>query len=140
VGATILIVEDNRHDRSLVAFLLGAFGHATIVSANGMDAIERAREMAPDLVLMDILMPEMDGYEAMRQLRRQPSLGKTPIIALTAIADPDERQRALDAGFDGYMTKPIIVTDFASQVDRWIPADRQSVPPSPLAGFRRSPE
>ncbi|MEY2518059.1 MAG: two-component system, cell cycle response regulator DivK [bacterium] len=139
MGATILIVEDNRHDRSLVAFLLGAFGHATIVSASGVDAIESARDVAPDLVLMDILMPDMDGYETMRQLRTLPSLGSTPIIALTAIADPAERQRALDAGFDGYMTKPIIVTDFASQVDRWIPADRQSVPPSSLAGLRSSP-
>jgi CheY-like chemotaxis protein len=139
MGATILIVEDNRHDRSLVAFLLSAFGHATIVSASGADAIESARDAAPDLVLMDILMPDMDGYETMRRLRAQPSLSGTPIIALTAIADPAERQRALDAGFDGYMTKPILVTDFASQVDRWIPADRRSVAPSSLAGFRPSP-
>jgi CheY-like chemotaxis protein len=134
MGATILIVEDNRHDRSLVAFLLGAFGHATIVSASGAEAIECARDTVPDLVLMDILMPDMDGYETMRRLRQLSLLGGTPIIALTAIADPDERQRALDAGFDGYMTKPIIVTDFASQVDEWIPAGRQSVGPAPAAG------
>jgi CheY-like chemotaxis protein len=138
MGAAILIVEDNRHDRSLVAFLLGAFGHAPTVSASGREAVAAVREAVPDVVLMDLLMPNMDGYETMRLLRKQPGLADTPIIALTAIADPDERQRALDAGFDGYMTKPIIVTDFASQVDEWIPVDRQSSTPSSLAANRPS--
>jgi two-component system cell cycle response regulator len=135
MGATILIVEDNRHDRSLVAFLLGAFGHATIVSASGADAIEHARGTSFDLVLMDILMPEMVGYETMRRLRKEPSLTGAPIIALTAIADHEERLRALAAGFDGYMTKPIIVTDFAAQVDQWIPIGRQSTAPTQPAGL-----
>jgi PleD family two-component response regulator len=73
MGAQIMVVEDNQHDRSLVAFLLEAFGHAAVISTNGLEAIERAHTATPDLILMDILMPGLDGYATLRRLREDVS-------------------------------------------------------------------
>jgi CheY-like chemotaxis protein len=103
----ILIAEDNPANQATYADYLSIKGYRVVLSANGAEAIERAREVRPDLILMDIQMPGMDGLEATRRLRADAGLCSTPIIALTALAMPGDRERCLAAGVDAYLTKPV---------------------------------
>ena len=103
----ILVVEDNEDNLGLLKKILGHYGHDVIGAANGALAVALVAEERPDLVLMDLQMPEMDGWEATRRLREMPGLASLPIIALTAHAlRPEDRQRAVDAGCTDYVTKP----------------------------------
>lgn len=103
--ARILIAEDHLDSRDALRALLEAFGYAVLVAANGKEAVEAAVRTSPDLILMDIMMPVMDGFEATRQLRRLAKTVGTPIIAVTAMEGADEL--ALQAGADDYVRKPI---------------------------------
>ncbi len=103
--ARILIAEDHLDSRDALRALLEAFGYAVLLASNGKEAVDAAVARSPDLILMDIMMPVMDGFEATRQLRQMRKTGRTPIIAVTAMEGADEL--ALQAGADDYVRKPI---------------------------------
>jgi two-component system cell cycle response regulator DivK len=107
-----LIVEDNVDNFELVRFLLDRAGYDVTSAANGREGIEMTRANPPDLILMDLSLPELDGWDATRMLKSDPVTHDIPILALTAHTLPHERKRALDAGIDGYISKPIKVATF----------------------------
>jgi CheY-like chemotaxis protein len=120
VAARILVVEDNRENIELMDFLLKAFGHSPSLATSGAEGIRLAREQRPDLVLMDIQMPEMDGYEATEAIRAQPGLDDCRIVAVTAFAMVGDQRRILSSGFDGYIAKPIVPETFISRVEAFL--------------------
>jgi CheY-like chemotaxis protein len=118
----ILVVEDDVRNVFALASILEPRGAAVDIARNGREALERLdRDPPVDLVLMDIMMPEMDGYEAMRLIRARPALAKLPIIALTARAARDDRERCLSAGASDYIAKPLDVDRLLSLLRVWMP-------------------
>jgi len=116
VSATILIIEDNEQNRYLAAFLLVKSGYRVVEAADGPTGLALAADRPPGLILLDIQLPRMDGYEVARRLRDQPALRQVPIVACTSYAMPGDRQKALAAGCDGYLEKPIDSDTFVAQV------------------------
>jgi two-component system, cell cycle response regulator DivK len=112
----ILIVEDNEKNLKLVRDLLSQTGFRTSEARNAEDALELAAADPPDLILMDIELPGMGGFDALRELKGNPATAEIPVCALTAFAMNDDRERCLRAGFDGYLSKPITVAEFPQQV------------------------
>ncbi len=112
----ILIVEDNAMNRALLKAILKPEGYELLVTEDGQAGVEIAIREVPDLILMDMMLPVMNGYEATRQLKDHPATRHIPIVAITANAVPTERDRALDAGCDGYITKPIDTRALPNQV------------------------
>jgi two-component system, cell cycle response regulator DivK len=112
--ALVLIVEDNPRNLKLVRDLLDFAGYRTLGAATAEEGIQRARSNRPDLVLMDIQLPGMDGTEALGRLRAEH--GDVPVVALTAFAMKDDRERFLAAGFDAYIEKPLDVRGFPDRV------------------------
>ena len=112
------MAEDHDDSRDAIRTLLEATGYSVVVAINGREAVERAIASRPDLVVMDVMMPEMDGLEATRRLRSHPALRGVPIIALTALEGG--REHALAAGCDDYVAKPLNVRAFLSKIDGWL--------------------
>jgi len=112
----ILYIEDNPENRLLVRRILEAEGYNVVEAVDGPSGLDLAAASPPDLILLDINLPEMDGYELVGRLRQIPGLANTPIIALTAYALRGDRERILAAGCDGYIQKPIDVDSLAVQV------------------------
>ena len=112
MGALILIVEDNPKDLKLVRDILSAKGHEIIDADTAELGIELALERQPDLILMDVMLPGMNGREAMQVLKADPGTKKIPIIAVTSFAMKGDRERLLADGFDGYIAKPIDIKEF----------------------------
>jgi len=123
----ILYVEDNPANRILVRQVLEMAGYTIIEAVNGLSGIKIAREEQPDLILMDINIPGMDGYETATRIKTLPELGNVPIIALTAKAMLGDRERALTAGCDGYISKPIDVDLLPQQVAEFLGGRREKV-------------
>jgi len=121
MSAKILLVEDNAANRYLATFLLESHGFEVLHAANGREAMAQARLTLPDLILMDIHMPEMDGYETARVIREDSDLAEIPIVAVTSYAQAGDRERALALGFSGYLEKPICTETFVSQIQRFLP-------------------
>jgi CheY-like chemotaxis protein len=117
-GELILIVEDNEKNRKLVRDVLQFNGDRTEESETAEEGIRLAQESHPSLVIMDIQLPGMDGIAALHRLRADPATQRIPVIAVTASAMASDRQRILDAGFDGYQTKPINVKEFIRAVQQ----------------------
>ncbi len=115
-GRLILIVEDNEMNLKLARDVLRFHGFSTVEATSGEEALSMAPEHLPDLVLMDIALPGIDGVEAARQLRAAPETAAIPIVALTASLMDTDRARFVDAGFAGLIAKPINVTRFPEQV------------------------
>jgi CheY-like chemotaxis protein len=113
---TILVVEDNLLNRRLLEIILESHGYRLLVAVDGREAIEIATRERPDLILMDMRLPKVSGYDATQTLKSQPETAHIPIVALTAYAMVDERQRALAAGCDDYITKPIDTRAFPDQL------------------------
>ena len=103
---TILIADDNDSNRELVCVILQRLGYQVLEAGNGREAVERILEGHPDLALLDIHMPEMNGYEAIRAIRANADICKLPVVALTASAMVGDAQEAIDHGFDAYLAKP----------------------------------
>lgn len=122
--ATILYVEDNLENRLLVRRVLQAEGYNVIEAGSAQQALEVALSQSLDLILMDINLPEVDGYTLTSQLKSIPSLGRIPIIALTANVMKGDRERTLEAGCDGYIQKPIDVDTLPHQINRFLAAQR----------------
>ncbi len=112
----LLIVEDNVRNMKLARDLLAHAGYGTLEAQTAEDALALARSHRPDMILMDIQLPGMDGLDALAELRRDAATAGTPVVAFTAFAMKDDRERLLAAGFDGYLEKPISVREFPSQV------------------------
>jgi two-component system, cell cycle response regulator DivK len=115
-GDVILIVEDNPRNLKLVRDVLNHVGYRTLEAATAEDGLALARSERPALVLMDIQLPGMDGVEALGRLRADPATAETRVLALTAFAMKEDRERFLAAGFDGYLEKPLDVRQLPSQV------------------------
>ena len=114
----ILLVEDNPVNRRLAGFLLRSQGYEVVEATNAADALEILAKDQPDLIVMDIQLPEMDGLEATAKLKAEPSTAKIPVIAVTSYAMAGDRERALAAGCSGYVTKPIDKTIFLAEISR----------------------
>jgi CheY-like chemotaxis protein len=115
--ARILVVDDNRSNRDLMLYLLRAFGYEAEGAGDGLSGLDAARRGAFDLVLVDVLMPGIDGYEFARRFKADPALAATPVIAVTALAMAGDRERILEAGLDGYIPKPIEPERLRAQVE-----------------------
>jgi two-component system cell cycle response regulator DivK len=118
-GELILIVEDNEKNLKLLRDLLQVKGYQTLEAGTAELGIELARRHTPHLVFMDIQLPGMDGVAALGQLRADPATAKIPVLALTAFAMQDERQRFRSAGFDGYLVKPINIRELLEVVGEY---------------------
>lgn len=116
MSTRVLVVEDNPANRDLISYLLRTFGYEVDCEDDGALGLESALSREYDLILADILMPNMDGYEFARQFRAKASNGKTPLIAVTALAMTGDREKILAAGFDGYISKPIDPQKFVGQI------------------------
>lgn len=116
--ATILLAEDHLDSREALGALLEAFGFAVVPAVNGREAVELARQAGPDLILMDIMMPELDGFEATRRIRGFPETRDIPIITLTAM--DGARKLALDAGANDFLPKPVNSGALLKMVQNWL--------------------
>lgn len=119
-NSTILYVEDNGDNRTLVRRVLTAEGYSIIEAVNAMQALEILRSTKPNLILMDINMPDIDGYTLTAQIKETPGLEFIPIIALTANVMRGDRERSLEAGCDGYIQKPIDIDMLSEQIERFL--------------------
>jgi two-component system cell cycle response regulator DivK len=120
MGGRILVVEDNPKNLKLVKDVLTHFGYEVIEATSGEDGVRLAAEAVPDLILMDLQLPGIDGAEALRQIRDQGTNPGVPVIAVTAFAMNDDRQRAFDSGFTGYIEKPIGVRTLPQQIEDFL--------------------
>jgi CheY-like chemotaxis protein len=114
---SILIVEDNMDNYQLVRFVLERAGYEVFLAVNGRDGVDAARFQKPDFILMDLGMPEMDGWAAAEKIKSDPVTKSIPLYAITAHTLPRDRYRALQAGYDGYISKPIHVESFLAVID-----------------------
>jgi len=117
----ILYIEDNEQNLYLITFILKAGGYDVVQARSGEEGIAQADRQTPDLILLDIKMPGMDGYEIARRLRRLPAIQKLPIVAVTSYAMVGDKEKALAAGCDGYIEKPIDPESFLTQVEQHLP-------------------
>ena len=116
MNATILLIEDNEQNRYLATFLLERNGYKVVSAVDGLRGMHEARILLPDLILLDIQMPGMDGYTVARNLRQIESLRLTPVVAVTSYAMAGDRGKALAAGCNGYIEKPINPDTFLAEI------------------------
>ncbi len=116
----ILYIEDNDQNFYLVSYILSARGWTVIRARDGKEGIDLAQKEKPDLILLDIQLPVMDGYETARELRKNPDLASAPIVALTSYAMAGDREKALAAGCTGYIEKPINPKIFTEQIEEYL--------------------
>jgi CheY-like chemotaxis protein len=128
VSRTVLLIEDNAQNRYLATFLLERSGYRVSEAEDGTTGVERAERDRPDLILLDIQLPGMDGHAVARALREKPALAATPIVAVTSYAMPGDREKALAAGCTGYIEKPINPETFVAEIERIAPVRRGGGP------------
>ncbi len=116
----ILVVDDDKKNRYLVSFLLEKEGFEVVIATNGLEGIEAAKKQQVDLIIMDIKMPKMDGYEATRRIRRLKKYKSIPIIALTSYAMVKDKEKAMIAGCTGYISKPITPETFTEEIKKFL--------------------
>ena len=120
VKERVLVVEDNMDTYELVHFILERNGFETFLAVNGREGVNAALKQKPDLIIMDMSMPEMDGWTATDLIKRDAQTSSIPLIALTAHALPGDRQRAMDVGCDEYITKPMDLDDLVETIKYWV--------------------
>ncbi len=120
MSARVLLIEDNEQNRYLAAFLLEKSGHEVVPAASGPAGIELAGKIHPDLILLDIQLPGMDGYEVARVLKGDPLLRAIPIVAVTSYAMVGDREHAMAAGCNGYLEKPVNPETFVAEIERFL--------------------
>jgi two-component system cell cycle response regulator DivK len=123
----ILIVEDNQDNRELAVKVLRNKGFETVEAVDGEEAIEKAVSEKPDLILLDISLPKLTGYEVAKRLKSMEEFKEIPIVAFTAHAMKGDREKVIAAGFEGYISKPINIREFPDQVKLYIRGKRESV-------------
>ncbi|MCY3413365.1 MAG: response regulator [Candidatus Heimdallarchaeota archaeon] len=116
----ILVIEDNEENIYLIRFILKKKGHEVIEARDGLSGVEKAKSSQPDIILMDIQLPKMNGYDATKNIRQDPNLKDIPIIAITSFAMPGDKRKCLDAGCSYYIEKPINPEQFIEVVDRYL--------------------
>jgi two-component system, cell cycle response regulator DivK len=124
VSARVLVVEDNPLNLKLVRDVLQVAGYEVLEARSGEEGLEVARAAVPDLVLMDLQLPGIDGVEALHRLRGDPAVADVPVVAVTAFAMAEDRARAYAEGFDGYLAKPISVRSLPTQVAGFLRGER----------------
>ena len=112
----ILVVEDYPDTQDLLRLLLERVGYEVIAAADGLEGLEKARQQRPDLILLDLAMPELDGWATARRLKADPQTAAIPLVAVTAFTLPGDKREALAAGCDGYIGKPFRAAEFAAEV------------------------
>jgi CheY-like chemotaxis protein len=132
-AARVLVVEDHATNLELMRYLLEAFNYKVSLAASGEEGLERARLQRPDLILCDIQLSGIDGYEFLRRLRADRSIGRVPVVAVTALAMVGDRDKVLAAGFDGYLSKPIDPATFVTQAQAFLAPALHTRPPAPAA-------
>jgi pilus assembly protein CpaE len=115
--AKILLIDDDSEFLDMLSLLMERAGHTVVLSADGPDGLEKARTELPDMAIIDVMMPDMTGYEVVRELRANPVTASIPVLILTARGQPVDRQAALDAGADDYMSKPVTMADLDERVE-----------------------
>ncbi len=120
----VLVVEDNERNLKLVRDVLQYAGYEIIEARTGEEGVELAQSRSPDVILMDLQLPDIDGMEALRRIRKSPVTADVPVVAVTAFAMQDDRARVFDAGFDGYLEKPLSVRELPAQVQQFLTARR----------------
>lgn len=120
MNAKILLIEDNEQNSYLITFLLEKHGYEVVSAADGPQGIRQAESRPPDLILLDIQLPSMDGYAVARELRLHSELQSTPIVAVTSYAMAGDREKSLAAGCDGYIEKPINPETFVVEIERFL--------------------
>jgi CheY-like chemotaxis protein len=120
----ILVIEDNVDNYQLVRFILEQYGYETFLAVSGLEGVEAARIQSPDLILLDLALPEMDGWEVAQRLKADPRTAPIPVVALTARTLPVDRQRALEAGCADFITKPIDIGALLRIVERQLKSAR----------------
>jgi CheY-like chemotaxis protein len=123
MAARILVIEDNDANLELVQYLLEKSGYEVLTARNGAQGVTVALQGRPQLIVCDLQMPVMDGYEVLRTLRQDPSMCATTVVAVTAFSMSGDRHNVLVAGFDGYLSKPIEPENFVSQIEAFLPAE-----------------
>jgi two-component system cell cycle response regulator DivK len=118
---TILVIEDNEKNMYLVTFILEKSGYQVVQARDGQAGIALARQIKPDIILLDIQLPVMDGYEVALELTKNGELGHVPIVAVTSYAMLGDRERALEAGCVGYIEKPINPATFVAEIEQYLP-------------------
>lgn len=126
--ARILIIEDNPTNLDLMTYLLAAFGHTALTASDGEEGLEVARREVPDLIICDVQLPQMDGYEVARWLKSHPQFRAIPLVAVTALAMVGDQDKVLAAGFDGYIAKPISPETFVGEVEQFLQGHQGSTP------------
>ncbi|HMD90549.1 MAG TPA: response regulator [Anaerolineaceae bacterium] len=119
-AGSILVIEDNLDNLELVSFLLERGGFQTIKATDGRSGLELARSQQPDLILMDLTIPEIDGWHLAQQLKKDATTTIIPLLAMTAHILPGDRKKALDSGCDGYITKPLDIPNFIPTIEKYI--------------------
>lgn len=127
--ANILYIEDNPDNKLLVQRVISAMGHTFRWAENGTAGLASVAEQLPDLVLLDINLPDIDGYEVARRLRLDPATAQMPVVALTANALKGDDQKVLAAGCDGYITKPLSISDLRTQITHYLTQYQRPTPP-----------
>jgi len=118
--ACILVIDDNAINLDLMLYLLRSFGHEVEGRSDGLAGLDAAHGGAFELILADVLMPGIDGYELARRLKGDPVCARVPLVAVTALAMANDHQRIAEAGFDGYITKPIDPRSLAADIERFL--------------------
>jgi len=123
--ANIVIIEDTPANLELMCYLLSVFGHHVMTATDGDEGLDLVRAAVPELIICDVHLPKVDGYEVARTLKSDPGLSTIPLLAVTALAMVGDREKGLKAGFDGYLYKPIEPETFVSEVERYLRVDRR---------------
>jgi two-component system cell cycle response regulator DivK len=127
MGKTILIVEDEPKNMKLLRDLLQRFGYEILEASDGEQGVKSAGEKMPDLILMDIMMPKMDGLEATRIIKADIKTKHIPVIALTSYAMKGDREKTIEAGCDGYIAKPIDIKEVLKTIETYLTVNQVSV-------------
>ena len=131
MGAHILAVEDTPHNLDLMTYLLEASGHRVTQATTGRDGLSSAISVRPDLIVLDLQLPDMDGFQVLEALRAEPRLNAVPVVAVTAYAMVGDRDHALRAGFDGDLSKPLEPESFVKSIEVYLPAELRGTPMRP---------
>ena len=124
----LLIADDDLPSLKLAAYLLEHAGYATLTADNGERAVAVALQARPDAIICDLQLPMLDGFEVLRRVRQDPAASRTIVIAVTAYAMVGDQQKVLQAGFDGYISKPIETENFVQQIEAFLPAALRARP------------